>query len=118
MASFEITGGKKLHGEILPQGAKNESLQILCATLLTPDKVTIHNIPDIRDVNKLIVLLGKMGVTVEKMAKKFNPGLFHVSEISCVVHMAHSIKVSKSYSLFDRKPIFSFHLSCPPLVII
>ncbi len=67
MASFEITGGNKLHGEILPQGAKNEALQILCATLLTPNKVTINNIPDIRDVNKLIALLGKMGVTVEKI---------------------------------------------------
>lgn len=67
MASFEITGGNKLHGEILPQGAKNEALQILCATLLTPEKVTINNIPDIRDVNKLIVLLGKMGVKVEKI---------------------------------------------------
>lgn len=72
MASFEITGGNKLHGEILPQGAKNEALQILCATLLTPDKVTIHNIPDIRDVNKLIVLLEKMGVAVEEI----RPGSF------------------------------------------
>jgi len=69
MASYEITGGKKLHGEILPQGAKNEALQILCATLLTPKKVTIHNIPDIRDVNKLIFLLGKMGVKTEKLGK-------------------------------------------------
>ncbi|MCD4729532.1 MAG: UDP-N-acetylglucosamine 1-carboxyvinyltransferase [Bacteroidales bacterium] len=72
MASFEITGGKKLHGEIVPQGAKNEALQILCATLLTPDKITINNIPDIRDVNKLIVLLEKMGVTV----KKIKPGSY------------------------------------------
>lgn len=69
MASYEITGGNKLHGEILPQGAKNEALQILCATLLTPKKVTIHNIPDIRDVNKLIFLLGKMGVKTEKLGK-------------------------------------------------
>jgi UDP-N-acetylglucosamine 1-carboxyvinyltransferase len=69
MASYEITGGKKLHGEIVPQGAKNEALQILCATLLTPEKVTIHNIPDIRDVNKLISLLGKMGVKTEKLGK-------------------------------------------------
>jgi len=69
MASYEITGGKKLHGEIIPQGAKNEALQILCATLLTPEKVTIHNIPDIRDVNKLIFLLGKMGVKTEKLSK-------------------------------------------------
>ena len=69
MASYEITGGKKLHGSILPQGAKNEALQVLCATLLTPEKVTIHNIPDIRDVNKLIFLLGKMGVKTEQISK-------------------------------------------------
>jgi UDP-N-acetylglucosamine 1-carboxyvinyltransferase len=69
MASYEITGGKKLHGSIIPQGAKNEALQILCATLLTPEKVTIHNIPDIRDVNKLIFLLGKMGVNTEQLSK-------------------------------------------------
>ncbi len=66
MSSFEITGGLKLNGEILPQGAKNEALQVLCAVLLTPEKVTIHNIPDIRDVNKLIDLLQSLGVKVEK----------------------------------------------------
>ena len=65
--SFEITGGQQLHGEIEPQGAKNEALQILCAVLLTDEKVTIHNIPDIRDVNKLIDLLRSLGVTVEKL---------------------------------------------------
>ena len=64
--SFEITGGAELKGEITPQGAKNEALQIICATLLTSEKVTISNIPDIRDVNKLIELLQHMGVTVEK----------------------------------------------------
>jgi UDP-N-acetylglucosamine 1-carboxyvinyltransferase len=66
MATFEITGGKSLRGEITPQGAKNEALQIICAVLLTPDKVTIRNIPDIRDVNKLIELLGTMGVEVHR----------------------------------------------------
>jgi UDP-N-acetylglucosamine 1-carboxyvinyltransferase len=64
MASFEIACGKKLHGQIVPQGAKNEALQIVCAVLLTPDEVTIHNIPDIRDVNKLIDLLRDLGVTI------------------------------------------------------
>lgn len=54
MGSFKITGGKKLKGEISPQGAKNEVLQILCAVLLTKDEVRISNIPDILDVNKLI----------------------------------------------------------------
>jgi len=64
--TFRIEGGHKLKGEIQPQGAKNEALQILCAVLLTPEKITIHNIPDIIDVNKLITLLGKLGVKVTK----------------------------------------------------
>jgi len=68
MAVFKIEGGHKLHGEITPQGAKNEVLQILCATLLTPEKVTISNIPDIRDVNKLIYILGELGVKIEKLS--------------------------------------------------
>ncbi len=67
MSSFVIKGGKKLKGEIYPQGAKNEALQILCAVLLTPEQVTIHNIPNIRDVNKLIDLLASIGVKVEKL---------------------------------------------------
>lgn len=66
MASFVIEGRHKLHGEITPQGAKNEVLQILCATLLTPEEVTVHNIPDILDVNNLIQLLREMGVKVSK----------------------------------------------------
>ena len=65
MASFEINGGKKLRGEIWPQGAKNEALQILCATLLTPEKVFISNVPDILDVNILIGILKDLGVKVE-----------------------------------------------------
>lgn len=68
MAYFKINGGKKLQGELTPQGAKNEALQILSAVLLTPEKVTIHNIPAIRDVLKLIELLGDMGVKVEKLS--------------------------------------------------
>lgn len=67
MASFEIYGGKPLKGELVPQGAKNEALQVLCAPLLTAEKVTISNIPDIIDVNKLINLLQVMGVKVEKV---------------------------------------------------
>ena len=57
MGAFEIHGGKPLKGELIPQGAKNEALQVLCAVLMTGDKVTISNIPDIIDVNKLINLL-------------------------------------------------------------
>ncbi len=66
MATFEVTGGTRLKGEIIPQGAKNEALQILCAVLLTPEKVVIGNVPDIVDVNKLIDLLKALGVKVEK----------------------------------------------------
>ncbi|MBI9037012.1 MAG: UDP-N-acetylglucosamine 1-carboxyvinyltransferase [Bacteroidales bacterium] len=66
MNSFEIIGGKQLKGEIIPQGAKNEALQIICATLLTPEKVIVSNIPNIRDVNNLIELLIDLGVKVEK----------------------------------------------------
>ena len=69
MASFEIIGGKPLKGELTPQGAKNEALQVLCAPLLTAEKVTISNVPDIIDVNKLISLLQAMGVKVEKVEK-------------------------------------------------
>jgi UDP-N-acetylglucosamine 1-carboxyvinyltransferase len=69
MGTFKIEGGHKLHGEITPQGAKNEALQILCAVLLTPEDVTIHNIPDIVDVNKLIALLQALGVEVSKLGK-------------------------------------------------
>ncbi|MCB0450378.1 MAG: UDP-N-acetylglucosamine 1-carboxyvinyltransferase [Confluentibacter sp.] len=68
MSTFKIEGGHQLKGSIQPQGAKNEALQILCAVLLTPEKITIHNIPDIVDVNKLISLLKKLGVKVEKLA--------------------------------------------------
>ena len=69
MSTFKITGGFKLNGEITPQGAKNEALQVLCAVLLTEDKVKISNIPDIRDVNKLIDLLGSLGVEITKQGK-------------------------------------------------
>ncbi|MBA4153272.1 UDP-N-acetylglucosamine 1-carboxyvinyltransferase [Flavobacterium sp.] len=66
MGTFKIEGGHRLKGEIHPQGAKNEALQILCTVLLTSEKVTINNIPDIIDVNKLITLLGNLGVKMQK----------------------------------------------------
>jgi len=66
MGTFKIEGGIRLKGDVTPQGAKNEALQILCAVLLTPEKVTISNIPDIIDVNKLITLLGNLGVKMQK----------------------------------------------------
>src|SRR5471030_1601530 len=67
MGLFEVTGGKKLHGKITPQGAKNEALQVISAVLLTREKIIIHNIPDITDVNLQIELLEGLGVTVERI---------------------------------------------------
>ncbi|MEA5428065.1 MULTISPECIES: UDP-N-acetylglucosamine 1-carboxyvinyltransferase [Arcicella] len=69
MASFKVTGSRQMKGEIIPQGAKNEALQILCAVVLTKEPVTIHNIPNIRDVNQLIDLLGDMGVRCTRIAE-------------------------------------------------
>jgi UDP-N-acetylglucosamine 1-carboxyvinyltransferase len=69
MATFVIEGGYKLKGELVPQGAKNEALQIICATLLTPEEIIIENIPDILDVNNLIQLLRDFGVTVKKLGQ-------------------------------------------------
>ncbi len=69
MGTFQIEGGHSLKGEIRPQGAKNEALQILCAVLLTPEEVIVENIPDIRDVNKLIQILGNLGVKIQKLSK-------------------------------------------------
>ena len=69
MKTFKIEGGHQLKGSIQPQGAKNEALQILCAVILSTEKIIIHNIPEIIDVNKLIVLLGKLGVKINKLSK-------------------------------------------------
>ncbi|MBR2401049.1 MAG: UDP-N-acetylglucosamine 1-carboxyvinyltransferase [Tidjanibacter sp.] len=69
MAYFEVYGGRPLGGEITPQGAKNEALQIICATLLTPEKVTLHNVPEIVDVLALIELLRNLGVEVERIGE-------------------------------------------------
>jgi UDP-N-acetylglucosamine 1-carboxyvinyltransferase len=68
MTSFSVTGGRRLQGEIIPQGAKNEALQVICATLLTPERVTIHNVPDIVDVRNLIELIRSLGVKVDRLS--------------------------------------------------
>jgi len=68
MASFLVEGGHRLSGEVTPQGAKNEALQIICATLLTDEQITVHNVPDILDVNNLIQLLREIGVKVDRIA--------------------------------------------------
>ena len=69
MEAFEVHGGHQLKGSLTPQGAKNEALQILCAVLLTSEKIRIDNIPDIVDINKLISLLTDLGVKVQKIEK-------------------------------------------------
>nr|PZN55312.1 MAG: UDP-N-acetylglucosamine 1-carboxyvinyltransferase [Bacteroidota bacterium] len=88
MATFRIQGGRKLSGEIVPQGAKNEALQIISAVLLTDEPVTVHNVPDIRDVNKLIELVSDLGCKVEKLgpesyrftARDINTGYLETDE--------------------------------------
>ncbi|NQU33781.1 MAG: UDP-N-acetylglucosamine 1-carboxyvinyltransferase [Bacteroidetes bacterium] len=80
MGAFRIIGGKSLNGEIIPQGAKNEALQIICAVLLTEDNVVINNVPNIRDVNKLIDLLVGLGVEVDKLSE--NQYKFKASNIN------------------------------------
>ncbi len=86
MSTFEIRGGGKLKGELVPQGAKNEALQVICATLLTPEKITIRNIPDIRDVSKLLELLEFLGVSIQK--EKKSTYTFHSSNIE--IDLLHS----------------------------
>ncbi|MEJ8842023.1 UDP-N-acetylglucosamine 1-carboxyvinyltransferase [Lacibacter sp. H375] len=91
MHSFEVRGGKKLNGEIIPQGAKNEALQIISAVLLTPEKVTITNIPDIVDVNLLIELLGEMNVKVERPQR--DTCIFQADDVD--IDYLHSEKFKK-----------------------
>jgi UDP-N-acetylglucosamine 1-carboxyvinyltransferase len=80
MATFKIEGGHKLQGTITPQGAKNQALQVICAVLLTPEKVVLSNVPDIIDVNKLIFILGELGVKIEKI--KADTYSFQADEIN------------------------------------
>lgn len=94
MSVFRIEGGHRLQGEIVPQGAKNEALQVVCATLLTSSKVTISNIPDIRDVNKLIYILGELGVKIEKKAA--NTYTFQADELD--LNYLESLKFKKDGS--------------------
>ena len=91
MHSFEVTGGKKLQGEIVPQGAKNEALQIVSAVLLTPEKITINNIPDILDVNLLIELLGDMGVKIDRIQR------------DCCIFQADDVDIDYLHSEAFRK---------------
>ena len=91
MSVLKVTGGAKLSGEITPQGAKNEALQIICAVLLTAEKVEINNIPDIRDVNKLIDLLGEMGVKVDRQSR--STCIFQADEVNVEYLKTEEFKV-------------------------
>lgn len=96
MSTFVVEGGHKLHGDIIPQGAKNEALEVICATLLTKDKITISNVPDILDVNNLIILLRDMGVKVTK--ENIDTYSFEAKDIN--IKYLHSPEfVSKASSL-------------------
>ena len=102
MHSFEVKGGKKLAGEIIPQGAKNEALQIISAVLLTPEKMTITNIPDIIDVNLLIELLGEMNVKVERTNRNtctFQAGTVNIDYLHCDAYKKKSGKLRGSVML-------------------
>ena len=105
MGAFEIIGGKKLKGEITPQGAKNEALQVINAVLLTPDKVTINNIPDIIDVNKLIDLLSTLGVKINKVGK--GSYTFQADEIDVDFMMSDDIDNPKPTLDFDSDLLLS-----------
>ena len=102
MDSFRILGGKKLKGEIIPQGAKNEALQIICATLLTSDKITINNVPDIKDVMMLIELLKELGVKVEKNSKNsfsFSSNKINLSYLNSNVFFEKAAEIRGSIML-------------------
>ena len=102
MDSFRILGGKKLKGEIIPQGAKNEALQIICATLLTSDKITINNVPDIKDVMMLIELLKELGVKIEKNSKNsfsFSSNKINLSYLNSNLFFEKAAKIRGSIML-------------------
>jgi len=99
MGTFVVNGGRSLKGEITPQGAKNEALQVICAVLLTPEKITIHNIPDIADVNKLIELIGSMGVKVTReygSGITFEAGNINIDYLQTSEYRAQSISLRGS----------------------
>ena len=97
MNAFEIIGGNKLKGEIIPQGAKNEALQVICAVLLTPEKVTISNIPNIKDVMQLITILQEFGVKVEQINE--NTYTFQSDEVDIDYITSEAYKNRGSYKL-------------------
>ncbi len=96
MSTFIVEGGRSLHGDITPQGAKNEALEVICAVLLTPEKVVIENIPDILDINNLISMLADMGVKIERPAP--HAYSFQADDIDCA-YLTTSDFVKKAAAL-------------------
>jgi UDP-N-acetylglucosamine 1-carboxyvinyltransferase len=99
MSKFLIEGGRKLRGEIEPQGAKNEALQIICATLLTSDRVIINNVPEIRDVSKLIDLIESLGVEVSRMGEgrvSFRAGNINIDYLNNTEYLKQSASLRGS----------------------
>jgi len=102
LSKFVIEGGKHLSGEIIPQGAKNEALQVLCAVLLTPEKITMTNVPEIRDALKLIDLLRDLGVEVERLEKNsytFKAENINLDFLKCEEYQAKSTELRGSVML-------------------
>ena len=98
MKSFEVIGGKKLKGDLIPQGAKNEALQVICAVLLTPETVVISNIPDILDVRLLIGLLEELGVEVNRIDE--NTYSFKAENI----HSASNGNMTRPWAISSFRP--------------
>ena len=92
MALFKVEGGYRLKGEIVPQGAKNEALQIICATLLTSERVVLRNVPIIADVMQLLDLMSAMGVKVERLAEEKNIDM-KTSSIETLDKLWESVKM-------------------------
>lgn len=97
MAAFIIEGGHRLSGSIQPQGAKNEALEVICASLLSPSEVIIDNIPDIRDVNNLILLLKDIGVAVRKLGHPniLSALIMSISTISIAMSLCRNVLLSE-----------------------
>ena len=120
MQAFRIKGGKKLKGEVRPQGAKNEALQIICATLLTSEKVIINNIPDIIDINKLISLLISLGVKVEKLNS--NKYSFKADNIDLDYLKSEQFKIDgkslRGSIMIVGPPVSYTHLTLPTILLV
>ena len=113
MGTFIVNGGKPLKGEITPQGAKNEALEVICATLLTSSKVTINNIPNIADVNNLIDLLESMGVTITRNSQ--SSVTFEANNIN-IDYLVTDEFVEKSIPVIKEIMEDAYRLSVPLIV--